>query len=72
MVVGVIKSIESAKERGNNMLLKELVDKLGYDIDKLEASAIPLLNEAYDSMNSLGDVQEQMDILYKSSKKNEQ
>ena len=54
------------------MLLKELVNKLGYDIDKLEASALPLLNEAYESMNILGDVQERMDIFYKNSKKNEQ
>lgn len=40
------------------MLLKDLIEKIGYSVDEFKAEALPMLAEAYESMSKLKEQKE--------------
>ena len=48
------------KERGNDMLLKDLIEKIGYSVDEFKVEALPMLAELYET---LSDIDGKKDII---------
>ena len=46
------------------MLLKDLIEKIGYSIDEFKVEALPMLAEAYESMSEIHQQKELIELMH--------
>ena len=52
------------EDRSNGMLLKDLIEKIGFSVDEFKAEALPMLAEAYESMSKISQQKEIIEIMH--------
>lgn len=49
------------------MLLKDLIEKIGYSVDEFESEALPMLAKAYESMSEIHQQKELIELMHKNN-----
>lgn len=58
------RQYDTNRERRNGMLLKDLIEKIGYSVDEFKAEALPMLAKAYESMSEISEQKEIIELLH--------
>ena len=58
------RQCDIGRSKGDGMLLKDLIEKIGYSVDEFKAEALPMLAEAYENMSKISEQKEIIELIH--------
>ncbi|MBW9298285.1 XRE family transcriptional regulator [Lactococcus raffinolactis] len=58
------RQYDTSRRKGDGMLLKDLIEKIGYSVDEFKVEALPMLAEAYENMSKISKQKEIIELIH--------